>query len=600
MTEASHFTWLRFHRYKAFREYSLSLQRFNVLVGPNNSGKSTVLGAFRILAEGIRKANARNPVFVPGPYGQTLGYRVDLTDIPVATENVFYDYDDSEPATITFRLSSGNELLLFFPEPRDCFLICQPQGRQITTTTAFKSQYNTSIGFVPILGPVDHDEQLYQKEAARQALLTYRAARNFRNIWHHYPEDFDEFRSLIQSTWPGMDICRPEIDRTHEKPLLHMFCPEERIPREIFWAGFGFQVWCQMLTYIVRGRTASLFMIDEPDIYLHADLQRQLVGILKTLGPDILLATHSTEIISEADPDDLVVINKRFRSGKRIRDPAELQHVFHILGSDLNPILTQLAKTRRAIFVEGKDFQVFSRFARKLGLDCVANRSDFAVIPVQGFNPRKVRDFTHGIESTLGAKVITSAVFDRDYRSADECSIEIAMLREGCWFACIHLRKELENFLLSPQPLSRAVARRVTERNRRAGTAICFDEDMFELLSSLTESMRHRVQAHYLARRRLFEQSRRNGRDDSTIEEQLLVEFDDVWNDAEKRLLIVPGKETLSALNAYLQDKYGVTVSISSIVDSFRMDEVPDEMKNLLYSFDEFRQIAVDEGVQQG
>lgn len=362
---------------------------------------------------------------------------MDLTDIPVATENVFYDYDDSEPATITFRLSNGNELLLFFPEPGACFLICQSQGRPVTTTTAFRSQYNASIGFVPILGPVEHDEQRYQKEAARLALLTYRAARNFRNIWYHYPDDFDELRSLIQSTWPGMDIGRPEIGTTHEKPLLRMFCPEERIPREIFWSGFGFQMWCQMLTYIVRGRNASLFMIDEPDIYLHADLQRQLVGILKTLGPDILLATHSTEIISAADPDDLVVINKRFTSGKRIRDPAELQHVFHILGSDLNPILTQLAKTRCAIFVEGKDFQMFSRFARKLGLDGVANRSDFAMIPVQGFNPRKVLDFTHGIETTIGTKVITSAVLDRDYRSADECKSEIPMLRRVCRLAHI-------------------------------------------------------------------------------------------------------------------------------------------------------------------
>ncbi len=599
MTGTSHFTSVRFHRYKAFREYSLSLQRFNVLVGPNNSGKSTVLGAFRILAEGIRKASARNPVFVPGPHGETRGYQVDLTDIPVTTENVFYDYDESEPATITFHLSNGNQLLLFFPEPGSCFLICKPQGRPIVTASTFRSQYDASIGFVPILGPVEHNEQLYQKEAARLALLTYRAARNFRNIWHHYPEEFDEFRALIQSTWPGMDIGRPEIDRTHKKPLLRMFCPEERILREIFWSGFGFQVWCQMLTYIVRGRTSSLFMIDEPDIYLHADLQRQLLGILKTLGPDILIATHSTEIISEADPDDLVVIDKKVGSGKRIRDPAELHHIFHILGSDLNPFLTQLAKTRRAIFVEGKDFQVFSRFARKLGLDYVANRSDFAVIPVQGFNPGKVRDFKHGMEATLGAKVITSVVFDRDYRSPDECKTELAMLKKYCRQAHIHSRKELENFLLVPDPLKRAVKRRVTERNRRTLKNICFEEDMDELLSTLTQSMRHRIQARYLARRHQFEQSRRNGRDDSTIDEQLLAEFDAVWVETEKRLLIVPGKETLSALNSYLQNKYGVTLSTSLIVDSFRKDEVPEEMKNLLYEFDEFRQMTVEQDIHQ-
>lgn len=39
-----HFTSVRFHRYKAFRDYFVILGRFNILVGPNNSGKSTVLG----------------------------------------------------------------------------------------------------------------------------------------------------------------------------------------------------------------------------------------------------------------------------------------------------------------------------------------------------------------------------------------------------------------------------------------------------------------------------------------------------------------------------------------------------------------------------
>jgi predicted ATP-dependent endonuclease of OLD family len=56
-----------------------------------------------------------------------------------------------------------------------------------------------------------------------------------------------------------------------------------------------------MLTYVVRARNSALLAIDEPDIYLHSDLQRQLVSILKNIGPDVLFATHSTEMIVEAD-----------------------------------------------------------------------------------------------------------------------------------------------------------------------------------------------------------------------------------------------------------------------------------------------------------
>jgi energy-coupling factor transporter ATP-binding protein EcfA2 len=594
MNENEHITQVKFYHYKTFRKYSLTLNHFNVLVGPNNAGKSTILGAFRILSEAMRKARSRNPTFIPGPDGRTRGYVVELQNIPVATENVFFDYDDSKPATIRFKISNGNELLLYFPEQGSCYMICDTQKRAVTSPSTFKSQYNVSIGFVPILGPVEHNEPLYQAEAARLALLTHRASRNFRNIWYHYPDTFDEFRDLIHATWPGMDIDRPEIDTTHDKTLLRMFCPEERIPREIFWAGFGFQVWCQMLTFIVRGRASSLFIIDEPDIYLHADIQRQLLGILKTLGPDIMIATHSTEIITEADPDDLLVISKKFQSAKRIKDPTQLQQVFQVLGSNLNPILTQLAKSKRALFVEGKDFQIFSSFARKLKRPQVANRSDFAVIPVEGFNPTKVRDFTQGMKTTLGADVISGTIFDRDYRSNDECKKEISELKKHCTFAHIHKRKELENFLLVPLPLERAIVYRLKERSRRTGDKVSFNEDVGQILENVTAPLRHRIEARYLARRRIFEKAKKPSLDDSTIVEKLMYEFEKIWKNHEDRLLIVPGKEVLSALNTYLQDKYGVTISPALIVNNFKQDEIPSEMVKLIEEIDDFRNHTIE------
>lgn len=597
MRENEHITHVRFFGYKSFRNYSLSLNHFNVLVGPNNAGKSTILGAFRILSEAMRKARSRNPTLIPGPEGETKGYEIDLQNIPVATENVFFDYDDSHPARVRYKISNGNELLLFFPEQGRCYMICETKGRPVTSTATFKSQYNVSIGFVPILGPVEHNEPLYQEEAARLALLTHRASRNFRNIWYHYPKDFDKFRNLIHLTWPGMDINKPEIDTTHDKILLRMFCPEERIPREIFWAGFGFQVWCQMLTHIVKGCTASLFIIDEPDIYLHADIQRQLLGILKTLGPDIMIATHSTEIITEADPDDLLVINKKFQSAKRIKDPTQLQQVFQILGSNLNPILTQLAKSRRALFVEGKDFQILSNFARKLGRPQVANRTDFAVIPVEGFNPSKVHDFLLGMKKTIGREVLAGVVFDRDYRSTDECKKELSELRKYTVFAHIHNRKEIENFLLVPLPLQRAIEFRLKERRQRTGKNIDFNENITNLLEEITAPLRYRVEAKYLARRRMFEKAKKPGIDESTIDEQLMAEFEKKWADPTGRYLLVPGKNTLTALNTYLQTKFKITVSAAVIIKFFHKEEIPREMVALVDKIDEFSKQPVHKNV---
>jgi hypothetical protein len=219
----------------------------------------------------MRRASTRRPEFIQGPEGKTQGYQIDLSAISVAEENIFFNCDDLEPATVTFTLSNQNKLLPYFPEQGACYLIVEAQGKNIQTASAFRAHFNCPISFVPILGPVEHNENLFEREAARLALLNYRAARNFRNIWYHYPEKFDEFRNALMRTWPGMDIEPPKLDYSHSKPRLHMFCPEDRIPREIFWAGFGFQVWCQMLTHIIQSSDAALFLIDEPDIYLHSE-----------------------------------------------------------------------------------------------------------------------------------------------------------------------------------------------------------------------------------------------------------------------------------------------------------------------------------------
>jgi predicted ATPase len=84
MPEIHQFARVDFSRFKAFQKFSLSLRHFNILVGPNNAGKSTILIAFRILAAAIRKANTRKPEMVPGPQGRTWGYTIDLSAISVA------------------------------------------------------------------------------------------------------------------------------------------------------------------------------------------------------------------------------------------------------------------------------------------------------------------------------------------------------------------------------------------------------------------------------------------------------------------------------------------------------------------------------------
>src|SRR5207245_9158798 len=144
-------------------------------------GKSTIRGALRILAEGMKKALGRKAKHSRRSGEDRWGYQVALEEMPVATENVFSDYDDSRAAVIEFRLSNDNKLILIFPESNVCYLLCETKGSPVRSPSDFKKEYKASVGFVPVLGPVEHDEPLFQKDAARRALLTHRASRNFRN-----------------------------------------------------------------------------------------------------------------------------------------------------------------------------------------------------------------------------------------------------------------------------------------------------------------------------------------------------------------------------------------------------------------------------------
>ena len=393
---------------------------------------------------------------------------------------------------------------------------------------------------------------------------------------------------MISKSWPGMDLNTPEVNRTHEKPRIELWCPEARRPREIAWAGFGFQVWCQMLTHVVRWKNSSIFLIDEPDIYLHSDLQRQLLGILKSLGPDIVLATHSTEIVTEAETEDIVLIDKRRNRSRRLKRPDQLSEVFRLLGSTINPVLTQVAKTRRVLFVEGDDFNYLSRFARRLGYERVANRADFAVVRAEGFNPERIRNLKEGMEETLGVNVNAAVVLDSDYRSRAECNQVESDCRKHCQFAAVHTRKELENFLLVPEAIDRAAAARLALRARRDGVESSPVPNASDALERFSQSARAKVFGQRLSAAKRFDREIHKGTHEEIINERVIRELNCGWEDISTRLGWIGGKEAFSSVSREIQERLGVSITAASVIDAMRLDEIPTEMVDLIRQLDAF------------
>jgi predicted ATP-dependent endonuclease of OLD family len=189
-----------------------------------------------------------------------------------------------------------------------------------------------------------------------------------------------------------------------------MFCEEvdhgQRRLRKIYWAGFGFQIWIQFLTHLLLAKENALLVVDEPDIYLHPELQRKLYELLVNKGSQFVLATHSSEIINEADPDEIVVVDRRKRFAKRVRDVEGLQAVLDRIGSKQNIYLTKLSAARKVLFVEGHDFGLIRRFARRIALKHLSEGEKLTAAPLGGFSKAsRIDDVAWGFEKVLKADI---------------------------------------------------------------------------------------------------------------------------------------------------------------------------------------------------
>ncbi len=579
---------IKFSNFKALSDYSVSLQGMNILVGPNNCGKSTIISAFRILDVALRKARSRKAERVPIPFGSFgLGHRIPEDSISVSLENVPTNYNH-EDSRLEFRLTNKNKLILFFPNEGGCILTWETIGTSVSTPAKFKSEFPINIQVVPVLGPLEHNEVIVTEDTVKASLNTHRASRHFRNYWRYFPDGWSDFANLVSKTWPGMKINPPErTDVVNDK--LTMFCSEERIDREIYWAGFGFQVWCQLLTHLFRAREASIVVIDEPEIYLHPDVQRQLLGILRGLDADILLATHSVEIMGEADPSEILLVDKRRSSAHRLKDIEGIQQAIEALGSAQNVTLTHLARTKKVIFVEGiDDYKLIRRFARHFGYEKLASGNDLTPFESGGFSSwDKVKALSWGLSKTLDANIPIVAVYDRDYFCDEQIEKIQQELTLALKLAHIHKRKEIENYLLVPSVLERVLDKAIKEREQRTQVVIEKKETVNDILKRITENEKTNIQAQYIARRNDFLKG--TSKDTATITTETIIRFEAKWKNLDERMEIVPGKQILRMLRDEVQKLYSINLTDIKIVDEFTRAEIPDNLAVLIERLEIFR-----------
>lgn len=577
-------TSVQFKNFKTLENYSVSLDKVNILVGPNNAGKSSILDAFRILHGAYRSVSRKNPGILAGG---RCGYIVSASSIPIAIEHVHTNYNDL-PAVLTYRFGGGKAIQIEFS--KSGLITLETLGAVPKTAKSFRDEFPLQLYVMPTLGPLENEESIYDSEYVKHWSESHRASRFFRNIWVHEADRFDEFRKLVESTWPGMSISPPEIDWGNQR--VSMFCRENHIDREVCWAGYGFQIWLQLLTHIVRAQGDEMIVVDEPEIYLHPDLQRKVVSVLKRFVPQVIVATHSVELINEAELEDILVVEKSARSAKRLSDVAGLRHVAELLGSNQNIQLTRVARSKRVLFVEGDDRKFLSRL---LALAGVAETDDISYVPLGGYSQwERIGHAEWVFTDILGQPMRAAALFDRDYR----CDEEVAELTEalGKKIGLVHIlkRKEIENYLLVPRLLDAVIKRQLANRRRRDGSGEPKDYEIYDLLDEVTQQFKEHVKAQRIAHKM---EHKPKWKDNATFFEEESSAFEEAWKNIDNRICMVPGKQALSKLNAIIQDRWHITASTPLLLANMKREDLCTDLRDFLSGLVHLGKIVPSESV---
>ena len=186
-----------------------------------------------------------------------------------------------------------------------------------------------------------------------------------------------------------------------------------------------------------------------------------------------------------------------------------------------------------------------------------------------------------------------AAVFDRDYFPKEEIEAIHRDLGGSLALFHIHDRKELENYLLVPVAIDRAVEKAKKDRERRNGTNVPSIPSSADLLMELTVPCRQYVQSQYVGKYLDFMRRTSPKVDSATSTARILEWFDKEWGDLSARLMIVPGKDIFSRLNAKLGELAGIAVTPGAVISEMKPEEIPSDMVKLLHALEEFRTSAV-------
>jgi len=568
---------IRLLNYKAFADFSASFGHVALLVGPNSAGKSTVIEALRGASAMLRHArHFRATSLIDHGNEQHWVHPFRFGQLAIEADNLRHEFR-SVDSSLKVSFAGGASLEALWPKDEaGGFFLLRRMGSAQTRYPEDVRQSFPQIGLVPLLTPLDRNEELLNPNWVLKNIDGRLSSRHFRNQLALLVSEggeadsgWESFREFCVKWLPEIRM-DPPTRRDAELDVLYRD-PMGGAAKEIVWAGDGIQVFAQILVHLFRLRHSDVIVLDEPDVYLHADLQRRLIRLLDSLGPQVILATHSAEMLAEADPEGVVWMDKTRPHAVRAPDPAQLSGLSVAIGTAFNLPLARVLRARLALFLEGDDVRFLRHLGHTLGTERLVAESNLAVVPlIGGSNWRRLEGFTWLVHELLKDTVQGQVILDRDFHSA-EAIADLTSAVSGYGLQ-LHVweRHELESYLLH----SAAIA-------RISGA----DPDWLDAqLAEISAGMYGLFLTQMIATR--YADGLDRGIALTTVGKACETEMQEFWTDPAKRVARCPAKELLSALNDKLTQRGFDTISFARLARTVRSTELPSEFCELLRRID--------------
>ena len=563
---------LKLQNFRCFSDHTVPFKRTSIVIGRNNAGKSTLVEALRLVAivsSRYKSLSYHNPTDLHDIPRREVGVSPSLKGYEFNFRSVFYRYGDP-PAIITVIFDNDTSIKIYVVgEDKIHAVVYDSRGHIARSRSEANRIEIPQVEIMPQVAPVSREEVVLTDDYVKSAISSHLAPLHFRNQLRVLGSHFQAFKEMTEITWPTLQIQELICERAYPGDPIQLNIRDEDFVAEVGAMGHGLQMWLQTMWFLARSQGAPTVILDEPDVYMHPDLQRRLIKYIKNKYPQVIVTTHSVEIMSEVDVDEILVIDKR-RSRSRFAGtlPAVQKLIEHI-GSVHNINLAKLWHSRRCILVEGKDLKMLSEVHNILYPESTDSLSSFPNMTIGGWG-----GWNYAVGSSMllknagGQSIGVYCVLDSDYHTQEERENRMKDAEKAGVHLHVWSKKEIENYCLDPAVIQRTIQSRMSKQKKPPSV-----DDIKKKLEKIIEELKcivfDALSTEILARDRGLGVGGANKKAREQIEK--------AWKSLDTKIAIVSGKEVFSRLSKWSQEEYNVSINALLVARNMKLHEIPEE-----------------------